>query len=390
MKYNENFKKLPKDYIFNRLSNKNVDENNGLNVINLGIGDLKLPLFDCVVNEMKIATEEMRRDNTFKGYSPAEGYFFLRQKIAESYADFGVDLTADEIFITDGAKSQLGNILELFGQNSKVLFLTPSYPAGAESNILYGNNLTFLAGTPQNGFFPTPPYGQKFDIIYMCSPNNPTGSVISFQKLAEWVEYANETNSVIIFDGAYSVFVSGNNPKSIYQISGAKNCAIEINSFSKSLGFTGVRCGYTVIPKALGEYNAIQKRWLGCRYNGVSYISQRGAYAVFSKAGREEIKNRINFYKTNAEILKIALKNLKLWYNNTVCSPYVFAKTPKGVSSREFCQYLFEKISIVATSGDGFLDGGEGFFRLSAFLPRNLILEASDRLEKLDLGCFDK
>ncbi|MBE5742351.1 MAG: LL-diaminopimelate aminotransferase [Clostridiales bacterium] len=388
MKYNENFEKLPKSYVFSQMAQKIADKKKrgGERIINLGIGDLKLPLFECSVNQMKIACEEMRIEKTFKGYPPAEGYEFLRQKISNEYIDNFISVAPDEVFITDGAKGQLGNILELFGQKSRVLFLTPCYPAGAEANILYGNEVTFLSGSQENGFFPSPPYGEKYDVIYICSPNNPTGSCMTYEKLGEWVNYALFSGSVIVYDNAYSVFVSGDFPKSVYSVKNANKCAIEINSFSKSFGFTGIRCGFTVIPKSVGEYNRLQKRWLGCRCNGVSYISQRGAEAVFSRIGREEVKRRVNFYKTNAEILKIALKNLKLWYNNTVHSPYVFAKTPHGVSSTEFCEYLLEKTSLAVTDGAGFLTGGEGYFRLSAFLPREDILETADRLERIDLG----
>lgn len=386
MKYNENFKKLPKNYIFNQMAQK-VEEKKrrgDKNIINLGVGDVKLPLFNCVIEEMKKASDEMGNAKTFKGYSPAEGYEFLREKIAREYNSEKVLLTSDEIFITDGAKSQLGNVLELFGFGASVLFLTPCYPAGAEACILYGNSIEFLKGGLSNGFFPSPPYGKSYDVIYICSPNNPTGEVISYQKLSEWVTYALKTQAVIIYDSAYSSYVSGDFPKSVYQIKDAKKCAIEINSFSKSLGFTGVRCGYTVVPNELGDYNERYKRWLGCRFNGVSYITQRGAFATFCEIGRNEIKKRINFYKTNVEILKIALKNKNLWYNNSICSPYVFAKVPNGKNSMAFCCEMLEKISVVATPGSGFLDGGEGFFRLSGFATRDEILQVADRLSYIN------
>ncbi len=382
MKYNQNFSLLEQNYIFTKLKEKvsQLRANSKLDVIDLGIGDVKLPLFNCVVSAMKTASEELGNADTFKGYPPSEGYYFLREKIANEYKNFRADISADEVFITDGAKGQLGSITELFGANLEVLFLSPCYVAGAEANVLRGNKVTFLTASEKDGFFPSPPYGKTFDLIYICSPNNPTGETMDENLLSVWVEYALNSGSVIIFDGAYSSFISGDYPKSIFCLPNARKCAIEINSFSKSLGFTGVRCGYTIIPNELFELNKLMKRWLGCRFNGVSYVSQRGAEAIFSKSGREEVKKRINFYKTNAEILKIALKSVNLWYNNTVCSPYVFAKVPNGTTSTDFCELLLEKTQVVATPGNGFGLGGEGYFRLSALATRDEVLKASDRI----------
>ena len=387
MNINKNFSKLKPTYVFNELSEKieKKQKLGGEKIINLGIGDVKLPLFSCVTQAMKTAVDELSFKHSFKGYSPAQGYYFLREKIAEEYSIIGANVSAEEIFITDGAKGQLGQIAELFDNNLKVLFLTPCYPAGAEGNILLGNDVTFLMGTKENSFIPTPPYGKRFDLIYICSPNNPTGATFSFSDWNVWINYALSVNAVIIYDGAYSSFISGDYPKTVYLHPKAKNCVIEINSFSKSLGFTGIRCGFNVIPKNLANLNELWKRRLGCNFNGVSYVSQRGAEKAFCKEGKAEIKKRNNFYKTNAEILKIALKNLNLWYNNTVCAPYVFAKTPVGVNSTDFCSMLLNKLSIVSTPGVGFLDGGEGFFRLSAFAEREEILTASDRLSTLKL-----
>ena len=385
MKYNENFSHLSKNYVFSRLKEmvSNLKSNPQVDLIDLGIGDVKLPLFDCVVSAMKTASEELGKADTFRGYPPSEGYYFLREKIANEYKNFGANISADEVFITDGAKGQLGTITELFSKNLEVLFLSPCYPAGAEANVLYGNKVTYLTASENDGFFPYPPYGKTFDLIYICSPNNPTGETMDENLLSVWVEYALNSGSVIIFDGAYSSFITGDYPKSIFCLPNARKCAIEINSFSKSLGFTGVRCGYTIIPNELFELNKLMKRWLGCRFNGVSYLSQRGAEAIFSKQGREEVKKRVNFYKSNAEILKIALKSVNLWYNNTVCSPYVFAKVPNGMTSSDFCELLLEKTQVVATPGNGFGLGGEGFFRLSALTTREEVLKASDRFSSL-------
>ena len=381
MKYNENFNKLEENYVFNDLKLQILNrKNTEVELIDLGIGDVKLPIFPIIANAMKKAVEEMTDKKTFLGYPPAQGYPFLREKIAKNYFLEGAEISSDEIFISDGAKGQLGSVLELFGKGAKVLFLTPCYPAGAEANILYGNEVTYLTGNQENRFIPSPPIDKSYDVIYICSPNNPTGSAFTHKDLKSWVNYALFTGAVIVYDGAYSSFLPDNYPKTIYSVDGAKGCAIEIRSFSKSLGFTGIRCGFTVIPNQLGEYNKLWKRRLGCRFNGVSYVTQRGAEAIFCKEGKEEVKKRINFYKSNVEILKIALKNKNLWYNNTVSSPYVFAKAPCGKTSREFCKELLEKLCIVATSGSGFLVGGEGYFRLSAFETRKKILEASDRI----------
>lgn len=385
MKYNENFFKLKNDYVFTDLAQKVASKKSqgGESIIDLGIGDVKLPIFDLATKAMQKACEELSIKSTFRGYPPSQGYKFLRDKISAEYFEVGAQITPDEIFITDGAKGQLGGVLELFGSGAKTLFLSPCYPAGAESNILYGNSVSYLCGSVENGFIPSPPFGKFYDLIYICSPNNPTGSAMTFSDLALWIDYALSTDAVIIYDSAYSAYLTDEFPKSVYCLPKANRCAIEINSFSKSLGFTGVRCGYTVVPTALGDYNKLWKRRLACRFNGVSYPVQRGAEAVFCEQGRQEIKKRINFYKTNAEILKIALKNLNLWYNNSVCSPYVFASTPKGVSSAEFCSKLLMEKSVVATPGVGFGDGGEGYFRLSAFGDRQEILTASDRLKTL-------
>lgn len=387
MKYNENFFNLTQNYVFNELKLKVKAKKlkGDTSIIDLGIGDVKLPLFDCFIREMKQAVDDMGKESSFHGYAPAEGYDFLREAISNYYSDMKIDLGADEIFITDGAKGPLGSICELFGRELNTLFLSPCYPAGAEANVLYGNKVTYLCGLPEDGFFPNPPFGKKYDLIYICSPSNPTGSVMTYRQLSTWIDYALSVGGIIIFDGAYSAFISGDFPKSVYHYSKAKRCAIEINSFSKSLGFTGIRCGYTVIPKEVGDYNKIYKRWLGCRFNGVNYIAQRGASAFFTAEGRECVKKRINFYKTNSEIVKIALKNKNLWYNSTVSSPYIFAKTPHGYTSTEFCSLLLEKIGVVGTPGVGFGEGGEGYFRLSAFSSRREIIEASDRINGLSI-----
>ena len=385
MRYNKCFENLDGDYVFSKIRADAIKASSTSKerIIDLGVGDVRLPLFKKTVEAMKTACEEMASEKTFKGYPPSNGYQFLRDKIASEYQLLSAYISSDEIFITDGAKGQLGNIAELFETGVNVLFQSPCYPAGAEANLLRGNKVDYLVTNEQNGFIPYPPVSKKYDLIYLCSPCNPTGAVMSKKDLSIWVDYALKTNAIIIFDGAYSYYAFGEYPRTIYEIKDAKYCAIEINSFSKSLGFTGIRCGFTIIPKELKNLHFLYNQWLGRRFNGVSYISQRGAESFFSAECKKELKKRIDFYKTNVEILKIALKNVNLWYNNTVCSPYVFAKTPNGATSVNFCKELLEKLSIVATPGSGFLQGGEGYFRLSAFCKREDALEASDRLRRL-------
>lgn len=384
MKYNKNFDRLGGEYVFSKIKREASSlEESERKIIDLGVGDVKLPLFKKTVEKMTVACKEMADVKTFKGYPPADGYQFLRDKIANEYQFLGAFIDFDEIFITDGAKGQLGNITELFDSKINVLFQSPCYPAGAEANLLRGNFVDFAVGYEDNGFIPYPKIDKKYDLIYLCSPCNPTGSVLTKKELSVWVNYALKTDAVIIFDNAYSSFIEGDYPKTIYEIEGSKRCAIEINSFSKSLGFTGIRCGYTIIPKQLKNLNVLYRQWLGRRFNGVSYVSQRGAESFFDSDCKKQLKKRIDFYKTNTKILKIALKNCNLWYNNTVCSPYVFAKTPKGVSSVDFCKNILLKQRIIATPGSGFLQGGEGYFRLSAFCTREDALTASDRLSEL-------
>ena len=381
MRYNENFKKLPEDYIFSRLNEKvAVARKAGREVIDLGIGDVKLPLCPLAVSEMKKACEEMKRAETFKGYMQGAGLLPLREKISESYEKTGVKISSDEVFITDGLKSEIGNILELFGRGAKVLIPEPCYPAYAEANIIFGNEVEFLKTREEDGFIPYPPFDKSYDIIFLTSPNNPTGAVMSERDLALFIAYAKKRGAVIIFDGAYSVFTAEGYPKSAYEVSGAKECVIETRSFSKSYGFTGVRCGYTVVPKTLGNYNALYKRRIGARFNGVSYITQKGAESFFTKEGYEFAKKRAKYYKDGAEALKLALKNSGVPSLSGNSSPYVFSKCPKGYSSVSFCERLFDTLGIVATPGSAFGESGEGYFRLSAFSKREEILSASDTI----------
>lgn len=381
MKFNKNPYTLPKNYVFKAVREKAAEfkKTSGIKPIDLGVGDVKLPLFALTVSAMVKAAEELGNAATFKGYPPAEGYLFLREKIAEKR--YGGEISPDEIFVTDGAKGELGSVTELFERGIKVGFTTPCYPAALEANIALGNEVKCIKVRKEDDFQPLPPKNEKFDVIYLCSPCNPTGATISRENLRKWIDYATDENAIIIFDAAYSDFVSDGEVKSVYEIPRAKECAIEINSFSKSMGFTGVRCGYTVVPKAVGKLYEIKKRLQNIRTNGVSYISQRGAETYFLPEIENEIKKRVEFYKTNADIMKIALKNANLWYNNGRSSPYVFAACPIGESSEDFCDRLLYDYGIIATPGSGFGDGGEGYIRLSAFCSRSDALGFLDRMK---------
>ncbi len=382
MNINENVTALPENYVFTALRKKVAAfyEKTGIRPVDLGVGDVRLPLFEKTIAAMKTACDELGDGRTFRGYPPSEGYAFLREKISRFV--YGGKIVPDEIFVTDGAKGELGGAARLFARGSKVCFPTPSYPAGAEANVLLGNSVYYLKTDLQSGFLPFPPRDKTFDLIYLCSPSNPCGSVMSRELIAEWVDYAIESGAVIIFDAAYSAFAAADEPKSVYEIPRADECAIEINSFSKSLGFTGVRCGYTVVPKKTGRLYDAAKRVSGVNTNGVSYVSQRGAETFFDEDVQAQLKIRIDFYKTNADVIKNALKTANLWYNNGRSSPYVFSSCPDGQGSEAFCDELLEKYGVVATPGNGFLSGGEGFVRFSAFCTRTDALTFYDRFAR--------
>ncbi|MCQ2399442.1 MAG: aminotransferase class I/II-fold pyridoxal phosphate-dependent enzyme [Clostridia bacterium] len=378
VKYNENFSRLNREYVFSKTANAE----NG-KTINLGIGDVRLPLFRCGTDKMHEAVEEMKDENTFKGYSATGGYGFLRQKIADLYAKKYVSFTEDEIFITDGAKSELGNILELFDNGVKVLFPTPCYPAGVEANLLRGNEVGFLPADENDGFIFYPDYSKKYDIIFLCSPCNPTGVALSKDVLKLWVDYALKNGSVIVYDNAYSVFSPKGYPTTVYEVKDAKYCAVEINSFSKSLGFTGIRCGYTVVPKELDELGKLYVRRLGARYNGTCYIAQKGASAVFGEEGKNEVKKRVNYYKDNVGCFKCALDKIGLHYVNSNASPYLYVKSPKGFTSEEFCYFLMKTQNVTVTPDTAFYSKDCKYFRISGFGDRKTVLEATDRISRL-------
>ena len=391
MKFNKDFKNIKESYLFAEVAartNKYIAAHPDKKVIKLGIGDVTLPLAPAVIAAMHEAVDEMSRSETFKGYGPYEGYAFLRENIKNYYSEFGVEVEADEIFISDGAKSDLGNILDLFSKDNTVLICDPVYPVYVDTNLMAGRKVVLAAANEENGFLPMPDYSVKADIIYICSPNNPTGAAYSKSQLKEWVDYANKSGAVILYDAAYECFIEDSTlARSIFSIEGAKTCAIEFCSFSKIAGFTGTRCGYTVVPKALVRdglnANKMWYRRQATKFNGVPYIVQRGAAAVFTEEGMAQIRKNIGVYKQNAKLIAGLMDRLGIWYTGGKNSPYIWLKCPNGLKSWEFFDYLLEGAQVVGTPGAGFGVNGEGFFRLTAFGSTDATKEAISRIEKL-------
>lgn len=388
MNINKNYLNLEASYLFSTIAKKvseYSDANPDKNIIRLGIGDVTLPLCNAVVNAMKSAVEEMGVQETFRGYGPEQGYDFLKSAIRDYYAKHNVSLELDEIFISDGAKSDLGNILDILGTDNRVMVQDPVYPVYVDTNIMAGRKIVYSDSNESNGFLPMPDENVKADIIYLCSPNNPTGAVYTKEQLAEWIKYARKNNALILFDSAYEAFISDETlPRSIFEIEGAKECAIEFCSFSKTAGFTGTRCGYTVVPNALVyDDTKLNKLWLRrqtTKFNGVPYIVQKGAAAVFTEDGQKEIMKNIGYYKENAKIITDALDKLGIWYTGGTNSPYIWLKCPNNMKSWEFFDYLLNNVQIVGTPGSGFGNNGEGYFRLTSFGSREKTVEAMDRL----------
>ena len=404
---NENFLNLQESYLFSTIAKKvakYMENNPNKNVIRLGIGDVTRPIVQACVEAMHKTIDEMGTANGFKGYGPEQGYEFLREVIVENdYQRRGIDIKKDEIFISDGAKCDCGNIVDIFSEDNKVAITDPVYPVYLDTNVMSGRsgkfdakaskyeNIIYLPITEENDFKPELPK-EKVDMIYLCFPNNPTGTVLSKEELKKWVDYASKNNSIILYDSAYEAFITEENiPHSIYEIEGAKDVAIEFKSFSKNAGFTGVRCAYVVIPKELkgfskdGKECGINKLWnrrTCTKFNGVSYIVQRGAEATFSERGKEEIKENINYYMENAKIIKQGLEEAGFKVYGGVNSPYVWLKVPKNISSWEFFDKLLEEVNIVGTPGSGFGPSGEGYFRLTAFGTRENTIEAMKRIKK--------
>ncbi len=386
MRINDNYSRLQSSYLFTDIarrvkefSSKHPDKE----IIKLGIGDVTRPLVPAVISAMQKATQEMGSGATFRGYGEEQGYEFLREAIASYYGKKNVSLGLDEIFVSDGAKSDIGNILDLFDKDNVAVIPNPVYPVYVDTNVMAGRTVRYLAANESNDFLPMPD-GKMSDIIYLCSPNNPTGSVYSAEQLRAWVDYATDCGAVILFDSAYEAFVSGNLPTSIYQIEGAKKCAIEFCSFSKTAGFTGTRCGYTIVPKELvsggASLNAMWLRRQTTKFNGVAYVVQRGAEAVFTAAGQEQIKKDIAYYKNNAAIISETLTRERIKHWGGVDSPYIWLKCPGEMTSWEFFDHLLEGPNIVGTPGSGFGENGEGFFRLTAFNTKEKTQQAMERL----------
>lgn len=387
MKINENYSNLEQSYLFSTIAKKvkEFSENNpDKKIIRLGIGDVTLPLCKSVIDAMHKAVDEMGVQETFRGYGPEQGYKFVSSAVQSYYAKRGVSLELDEIFISDGAKSDLGNILDLFSKDNTVLVPDPVYPVYVDTNIMAGRKVVFADANGENEFLPMPDNNVKADLIYICSPNNPTGAVYNKEQLKKWVDYALSNNAVILFDAAYESFISDENlPRSIYEIEGAKNCAIEFCSLSKTAGFTGTRCGYTIVPAALGALNKMWLRRQTTKFNGVPYIIQRGAEAVFTEQGQKEIKENIAYYKENAKVISETLTRLGIWHVGGKHSPYIWLKCPNNMSSWDFFDYLLENAQVVGTPGAGFGKNGEGYFRLTSFGSKENTIEAMERFEKL-------
>lgn len=387
MKINENYANLEQSYLFSTIAkkvNEYAAQNPDKKVVKLGIGDVTLPLCKAVTEALHKAVDEMGVQATFRGYGPEQGYDFLRKAVQEYYAKRNVELELDEIFISDGAKSDLGNILDLFSKDNTVLVPDPVYPVYVDTNVMAGRKVVYVDANGENEFLPLPDKNVKADIIYICSPNNPTGAAYNKEQLQAWVDYAKSMNAIILFDAAYECFVSDENlPRSIFEIDGAKDCAIEFCSLSKTAGFTGTRCGYTIVPKALGVLNKMWVRRQTTKFNGVPYIVQRGAEAVFFEEGQKEIRENINYYKENAKVISDTLKSCGIWHVGGKHSPYIWLKCPNDMDSWTFFDYLLENAQVVGTPGAGFGKNGDGYFRLTSFGSKENTAEAMKRFKKL-------
>ena len=392
MRLNEHFKNLGESYLFVTIAKKVAayqKEHPEAKIIRLGIGDVTRPLAPAVIDALHRAVEDQARQETFHGYSPdSDGYPFLREAIAGYYKNFGVELDPSEIFVGDGAKSDLGNMLDLFDRDNTVLIPDPVYPVYVDTNVMDGRPIVYLDATEENGFLPLPDPGRRADLIYLCSPNNPTGAAYNKEQLQAWVDYALEQKAVLLYDAAYEAFITEPGlPHSIFEIPGAKQCAMEFCSLSKTAGFTGMRCGYTVLPRELRfggvSLGKLWRRRQGCKFNGVSYLTQRGAQAVFTPEGQRQIREAIACYQENARVMMEALDRLGIPYTGGVNSPYLWLKCPEGLGSWDYFDFLLERAQIVGTPGEGFGRNGEGWFRLTAFGDPAQTREAMARLERL-------
>ena len=388
---NENYLTLSESYLFSEIAHRvsaHAQAHPQQKLIRMGIGDVTRPLCPCVVSALQSAAAEQGSAATFRGYGPEQGYDFLRERIRAYYAARGVLLEADEIFVSDGAKSDLGNILDLFSRENRVLIPDPVYPVYVDTNRMEGRPIVFADATEENGFLPLPDETLEADLIYLCSPNNPTGAVYDRTQLQQWVDYANARGAVILFDAAYEAFVVDPAlPRSIFELPGAETCAIEFCSFSKTAGFTGTRCGYTVVPHALVRQGVqLGRLWLRrqtTKFNGVSYLVQRGAEAALSDEGLRQIQENLSYYRANAAVITGALDTLGIRYTGGKNSPYVWLRCPDGMRSWDFFDLLLQQAGVVGTPGAGFGANGEGHFRLTAFSTREATEEAMQRLKTL-------
>ena len=400
---NDNYQKLPGSYLFSTIAKKVAafsEANPDKNIIRLGIGDVTQPLAPAIIEAMHKAVDEMADAKTFRGYAPDLGYEFLRKAISDNdYKARGCDIEADEIFVSDGAKSDSGNIQEIFSTENRIAVCDPVYPVYVDSNVMAGrtgtydpatemwSNVIYMPCTRENNFVPEFPK-ETPDMIYLCLPNNPTGTTITKAQLQEWVDYANKVGAVIIYDGAYEAYISEDNvAHSIYECEGAKTCAIELKSFSKNAGFTGVRLGYTVVPKELKcgdvSLHSMWARRHGTKFNGAPYIIQRAGEAVYSDAGKAQLKEQIAYYMKNASTIKSGLQEAGFEVYGGVNAPYIWLKTPDQMTSGEFFDYLLEKANVVGTPGSGFGPSGEGYFRLTAFGSYENTVAALERIKAL-------
>ena len=391
LKPNMRYAELKDSYLFNTIYRKTdayLAEHPGQKVLRMGVGDVTLPLCDAVIGALHAAVDDQANAATFHGYMPEVGAPFLRKAIAEYYKDMGTLVDESEIFVSSGACDDLGDILELFDQDNTVMVIEPAYPEYVDTNILAGRQIIHLESNEQNGFLPAPSEDTKADILYICSPNNPTGAVFDRLQLQAWVDFANETGSVILFDAAYEIFIEDKNlPRSIYELDGADRCAIEICSLSKTAGFTGTRLGYTVVPHNLirngMSLNTMWSRNRETRTNGISYILQKGAAAVFTPEGQKQIHENLQVYKNNAKVFMEALDTAGVWYCGGKNSPYIWMKCPNRMSGWDFFDYLLNEIQVVGIPGDGFGDCGKGYFRFSTFGDPEETSEAAQRLYAL-------
>lgn len=399
---NENYAKLPGSYLFSEIARRTeafAAANPEVKLIKMGIGDVTQPLVPAVIEAMEGAVADLSRADTFKGYGPEQGYGFLREAIAQQdFADRGVRIAPDEIFVSDGAKSDCGNIGDIFGPGNIVAVCDPVYPVYVDTNAMAGRagdwdeasqswtRIHYMPTTAENGFFPAIP-DAKVDLIYLCSPNNPTGTVLDKSQLQLWVDYANENQSIILFDAAYERFIVEEGvPHSIYEVPGAETCAIEFRSFSKTAGFTGARCGYTVVPKALvRDGQSLNELWLRrqtTKFNGASYVIQKGAAAVYTPEGKVQIEAVLDYYRANAKVIKDALSAAGLDVYGAVNSPYAWVKTPEGIGSWEFFTMLLQNCGVITTPGAGFGPAGEGYIRFTAFGNAEQTREAMERVQR--------